>query len=151
MVYLQPRQGNTKRKACEKERYLILLFKYINYLCFSLSPRIQDHFTKSDICSSIYMLLGELCIPVCFPDIASWMSAHHFKFSLENIHVFCHFGKYCPLRDPSITADKTMVTATQNAKDLVELWARVTAAVWHYQYNIRPFSTRECVQLLTQV
>lgn len=61
--------------------------------------------TEFDICSSIYMLLMEQCISVCFPDIASWMSAHHLKFSLNNIHVFCLLGKSCPLQDPSITAD----------------------------------------------
>lgn len=147
MVYLQPGQGNTKRSACGKERYLIsLLFKYINYVCFTVSLHIQDHFKIYDICSSIYMLPIEPCACVCFPDIASRMSAHHLKSKLYSC-----FLLVCPQQDPSITADKTMVTATQNSKILVALWTPDTATVWYYQYHIGPFPTRDCVQLHVQV
>lgn len=99
-----------KKKRTHRREYLIsLLFKYIHYFHFDVSPQIQCNSTEIDFyCSFPYLF-------------CPWH--HNLRFSLENIHAFSLLGKSCLKPSPFIHdgSDNTMVTGTQNPKNVVQL------------------------------
>ncbi|XP_055743152.1 uncharacterized protein LOC129826442 [Salvelinus fontinalis] len=103
-------------------------------------------------------------ISVCLSDISAWMSAHH--LNLDKTALLFHLGKACPLKDLSITVDKSTVSPSQSVKNLgvsrvtldntLSFSANIKAVTCSCRfmlYNIhrvRPYLTQEAAQVLMQ-